>query len=356
MKISGVIAEYNPLHNGHMYHLAEIKKENPDLIIGVISSSLTMRGDISILDKFIKTKEALDAGIDLVIELPLAYSMQRADIFASNAVKLLSLAKVDNIIIGSENNDIKLYEEAYNKDTSINDNTKSMKDNSISLKDFDSNDTLGYFYYKSIKDNNYPITLKTIKRIGNNYKDTKLKEEYSSSTSIRANISEFENYVPFFVAKDKNYLLDEKDIFPMVKYKIISTKPEDLKEIFFVDEGIEYKLKDIRDYNNLDEFITYLSGKKYTKTRMKRMLMYILFNIKKDEMNQITSPEFLRVLGYSNKGKEYLNHLKKDIPIYTNIKEGINPALDIEIRASKVLDSIFGLNLLKLEQKGPITK
>ena len=89
---------------------------------------------------------------------------------------------------------------------------------------------------------------------------------------------------------------------------------------------------------------------------MKRMLMYILFNIKKDEINQISSPNYLRVLGYSNKGKEYLNQIKKDVPIYTNIKDGIHNALDMELKISKILDSIYHLDLLKSEQKGPITK
>ena len=89
---------------------------------------------------------------------------------------------------------------------------------------------------------------------------------------------------------------------------------------------------------------------------MKRMLMYILFNIKKDEMNKISPPNYLRVLGYSNKGKEYLNQIKKDVPIYTNIKEGINNVLDIELKISKILDSIYHLDLLKKEQKGPLTK
>ena len=88
MKIVGIIAEYNPMHNGHMYHLEEINKEKPDIKILVLSGALTMRGDLSIYNKFIKAKEALQAGIDIVIELPLAYSMQRADIFASNALAI----------------------------------------------------------------------------------------------------------------------------------------------------------------------------------------------------------------------------------------------------------------------------
>ena len=91
MKIVGTIVEYNPLHNGHILHFNKIKEQNPDLVIGVMSSSLCMRGDLSIFDKFKKTKQALNLGYDIIIELPLALSMQRADIFSNNAVKLLNL-------------------------------------------------------------------------------------------------------------------------------------------------------------------------------------------------------------------------------------------------------------------------
>ena len=93
MKIVGLITEYNPLHNGHIHHINEVKKlSNADVLITVMSSSFTMRGDLSLFDKFTKTKQALKAGCDIVIELPLIYAIERADIFAKNAVLLLILA------------------------------------------------------------------------------------------------------------------------------------------------------------------------------------------------------------------------------------------------------------------------
>ena len=141
MKIVGIIAEYNPMHNGHMYHLEEINKEKPDIKILVLSGALTMRGDLSIYNKFIKAKEALQAGIDIVIELPLAYTMQRADIFASNALAILNLAKVNEIIIGSENNEISLYESIYKNNIENRNKDTSMKESSNQLMDLDSNDT-----------------------------------------------------------------------------------------------------------------------------------------------------------------------------------------------------------------------
>ena len=109
LKIVGLIVEYNPLHNGHIHHINEVKtKSNADLIVAVMSSSFTMRGDLSLFNKFEKTKQALTSGIDLVIELPLVYSIERADIFSDNAVKILNLLNVNEIWIGSENNDISL--------------------------------------------------------------------------------------------------------------------------------------------------------------------------------------------------------------------------------------------------------
>jgi len=361
MKIVGLITEYNPLHNGHLYHFNEVKKKtNADLFVLVMSSSFTMRGDLSIFNKFIKTRQALDLGIDLIIELPFVYSVERADIFSLNAVKILNLLNVNEIWIGSENNDISLYEKYYNESINI-DNSTSFNTSYKNKSNLDllSNDLLGYFYYKAIKDNNYNIKLNTIKRIDNNYLDNNLvNSDIQSANAIRNNLNELDKYTPNFVSKDINNILDENKLFIFLKYKILSETPNNLKNIFFVDEGIEYKLKDIINYNNLNNYIDYLSNKRYSKTRIKRMLMYILFNITKDVINKIYQDDinYIRVLGYTNIGKEYLNKMKKNINIYTNIKEGINDILDIEIKISKNLDNIYNTNIFNLEQKGPITK
>ena len=358
MKITGVIAEYNPLHNGHVYHFNNI---NSDLKVLIMSSSFTMRGDLSIFDKFTKTKQALDLGYDLVIELPFVYSLERADIFSLNTVSFLNLCKINEIIIGSEENNINLYEKYYkefNKESLNNEGGKSMKQASVSLLPFKSNDILGFFYYKAIKDNNYDIELKTIKRIGNDYLDKDLNESYSSASSIRLNLDQIDKYVPDFVSIDKNKILDENNLYNYLKYQILYLSLDELKNIFMVDEGLENKLKSIYQYNNLNDYISSLVSKRYTETRIKRMLAYILFNIKKNDINEIYNNkiDFIRVLGYSDKGKKYLNEIKKDVNIYTNIKEGINKALDIELKISKILDSIYNLDLLKHEQGAPIDK
>lgn len=358
MKIIGMIVEYNPLHNGHLIHFNKIKEKNPDLVIAVMSSSFSMRGDLSIFDKFKKTEQALNLGVDIVVELPLIESMQRADIFSYNAVRLLHELNVDEIVMGSETNDISLYESLYQKDIESKSKDKSLKTTSV-VSNLSSNDTLGYYYYKAIKTNGYQILSTPIQREVSDYNDLNIHHEnIASATAIRNNLNDIDKYTPSFVAKDKDLILDEAKLFDYIKYRILSSSPSDLASIFFVDEGIEHKLKDIKDFKDLDSFITHLSSKKYTKTRMKRMLMYILLNIKKDEVNQINVEDtnVIRILGYSNKGKDYLSQIKHDLTLYTNIKEGLNPVLDIELKVSKVLDSIYDLDLLKQEQKGPILR
>ena len=359
MKIVGLIVEYNPLHNGHIHHINEVKaKSNADLIVAVMSSSFTMRGDLSLFNKFEKTKQALTSGIDLVIELPLVYSIERADIFSDNAVKILNLLNVNEIWIGSENNDLSIYDDYYKKENEIN--NKEDYSNSYKNKsniDLLPNDLLGYFYFKSIKKNNFNIELKTIKRINSNYLDEKPSDKYiTSSLSIRNDISLLDEYTPKYVSDNKNNILDENSIFKYLKYRILSSDKCELKEIFFVDEGLENKLETIKNYPDLNSFINSLVSKRYTKTRIKRMLVYILLNIKKNDINEIYSNDidFIRVLGYSDNGKNYLSEIKKNLNIYTNIKEGINKALDIELKASKILDAIYNNDLFKLEQKGPV--
>ncbi len=362
MNIVGIIVEYNPLHNGHMYHFNKIKElENPDLIIAVMSSSVTNRGELSLFDKFKKTEQALNLGIDIVVELPLIYACQRADIFALKAVNILNSFKVNKIYIGSEENDIKLYEKAYKLLNEKNDIIKEYINQGLSYKEaiskiinLNPNDMLGYSYFKAIKENNYNIELKTIKRNSSSYDElTPSSDNITSAKAIRYNLKLLKDYTPSFVSKDINYILDNNKIFDYLKYIILTKSKDDLKNIFFVDEGLENKLYDIKNYNNLDEFINYLSTKRYTKTRIKRMLIYILFNISKDLATTALNENIIRILGFNDNGKSYLNQIKKELNYYTNIKEGINNTLDIEFKASKIIGTIYNLDLQSKEQKAP---
>ena len=121
MNIVGIIIETNPFHNGHMYFINEIKeKYQPDLIIAVTSTSFTMRGEISIINKFDKTNALLKAGIDIVLEFPFILSTQSSDYFASNAISILNTIGVNHIICGCESDDINNLHNFYNLESSDN--------------------------------------------------------------------------------------------------------------------------------------------------------------------------------------------------------------------------------------------
>lgn len=363
MKIVGTIVEYNPIHNGHLYAINQIKKEsNADLIIAVMSGNITMRGDLSIFNKFTKTKQSLIAGIDLIIELPFCYTVHNSDLFAYHTIHLLNLAKVDEIWIGSESNNPNLFIEAFNEFEKIENQKKikklmnegySYKAATNEIYSLPSNDLLGYSYFKAIQKINPNIILKTIKRLGSNYYDNEPKE-FASAYAIRNNKNLANIYCPNFVDIDK--ALDYNKIFPYLKYQIQTKSTNELKDIFLVDEGIENKLHSINNYSNLDDFTSSLVSKRYTKSRIQRMLMYILFNVTKTEMNTILNnlPDYIRILGYNKNGKEYLKIIKKEIKIYTNIKNNIHQSLDVEFKVSTILDNIYNTNNKQLEQTKPI--
>lgn len=360
MKKVGIIVEYNPLHNGHLIHINEIKKQaHADIIIACMSGSFSSRGDLSIFDKFEKTKQALTAGIDLVVELPYVYTVERADIFAKNAVDVLKMLDVDEIWIGSEENNPELYAKAYKKfrnNQKLRDG-KSMKATYLDELPFKSNDILGFFYYKRIMDKKYNIKLKTIKREISNFLDTIIHHEYiASANAIRENINMINDYTPKFVSDSKKKILPEDKLYKYVNYKILTSSTSELKDIFMVDEGFENKLKKEINASSYNEYFESLVSKRYTKARIKRMLDNILINLTKKEINIIQSKDidFIRVLGYNDTGKKYLKSIKKDINILTNIKEGINLAYDIEIRITKLLDFVYNTKLFKKEQSKPI--
>ncbi len=363
MKIIGIVCEYNPFHNGHLYHLKKVKELFPDsLIVLVLNGYFMQRGDVSIISKKDKCQIALSFGVDLVIELPFVYGTQSADIFASASVKILESLKCDYIVFGSESNNIDILnkitdymlnnEEEYNKkvkeylDNGINYPTAMAKALNIDFE-FKSNDLLGISYLKAIKNNNYHIKGITIKRT-NDYLDTTSNDDIISATNIRnkwENNQDIKRYLPKYREKYlKKINLD--DYFNLIKYKIITEK--DLSIYLDVDEGIENRLvKIIDNCTNLDDFIAKIKSKRYTHNKIKRMLVHILIGLTKEDNKKITL-DYLKILGFSKKGQEYLNNIKDklDIPITINKKSLV---YIYEIKASKIYDLVTNGDNLKFE-------
>jgi len=371
MKIIGIVVEYNPLHNGHVKHFNSIPRDKDDIVIAVMSGNLVNRGEISVFNKFDKTALALELGVNLVLELPSVYAIQSGDTFAKRAIEILAYAGCSDVYFGSESNDITLIDKyySYTCKKEYNDNVKKYLKEGLSYKSatlkalegsgllpLAPNDVLGLGYYKAVIENNYPIELHTIKR-DNNYSTPFQTGEISSATSIRLNPSSIQNAVPKYtydMYKAKGFLNTSR-IFNYLKLQILT---HNISDIFLIEEGLDNALKDIYRYNSYDEYLTSINTKRYSIAKISRIMMCILFNIKRSDMEAINhkSIDFIRALGYDDMGQKYLSSIKHDINIYTNIKEGLNDILDYEIKISKVLDTIYNLNNLELEQSSPIKK
>lgn len=355
-QIIGIIGEYNPIHLGHIYQINEIKKKYPNsLIILVTNTSFTERGDVSILNKWNKTKISLENNIDLVVELPFPYATQSADIFANGALKILNYLKINILVFGSESNEIdklsniaktqlnnKKYQEKV-KDylkTGINYPTalsKAIKD-ILGYTISEPNDLLGISYIKEITKNNYPIIPITIKRIGSYY-ETETTTNIASASLIRKKIQENQSISQYIPNNTEKYLyknLTLENYFPYLKYKIISE--DDLSIYQTVDEGIENRLKkEILNTNSWQELIKKVKTKRYTYNKINRMLVHILTSFTKEESKKIKI-DYIKILGFNTSGRNYLNQLKKEIkiPIITSYQKNFSQTLDLEHRASSI--------------------
>ena len=332
MNIIGIIAEYNPFHNGHLYHIEKIKEKYPNsLIILVLNGYFTQRGTISVLNKENKTKISLNNNIDIVLELPFIYGTQSSDIFAYNSIKLLNELKVERIIFGSESNNIDLLNKVVDiqlNDPTYEDKVKEYLDEgnnyptamkkSLNIEEDinNPNDLLGISYIKAIKQINPNIIAETIKRT-NDYHDTLSTDNIISATNIRTKLNNEEditNYLPQNTIEYLNNITNDS-LFNLLKFKILTD--QDLSIYLDVDEGIEYRiLKYINISHNFDELITNIKTKRYTYNKINRMLLHILIGLTKQD-NKNTKLDYLKILGFTLNGQVYLNKIKKDITLPT---------------------------------------
>ena len=366
MEIIGIICEYNPFHNGHIYHLNKIKELYPNsLIILVMSGYFLERGEISLLTKEEKVKIALENNIDLVIDLPTVLAVQSADIFAKNALYILNKLKVNRLIFGSESNDLNWLEKIVDielNDLDYNNRIKSYLDKGYNYptsmaKALNSevittpNDLLGISYIKEIKKNNYQINYETIKRTSN-YHDKKSNNKIISASNIRHKLANQENIKLYLPKESFNNLvtINNTQFFNLLKYNILTNSH--LQDILTVDEGIHHKLKkSIKKAQNLEELTTLIKSKRYTYNRLNRMYIHILLNIKKNTTYTI---DYIKILGFNNRGQAYLNKIKKELDIYLN--PNFNSLIyQIELNASLIYDMLTNQNTYLFEsQNKPI--
>ena len=257
MQIIGLIAEYNPLHNGHLYQINKIKELYPDsLIVLCLGSYFTERGDIGILSKEDKVKISLENGIDLIVELPTIYTVQSADIFAYQSVKILNFLGINTLVFGSESNDLSLLKKLADKQNDIKyqEKVKEYLDNGCNYPsalakalevnfEFKANDLLGISYLKAINKINKNIKVQTIKRT-NDYLDTESRQNIVSASNIRKRFLDNED-ISNLTPCSKLLVKPNYDLyFKLLKLKIMTSNDLDSKSlevIIFNFNNLKYK-------------------------------------------------------------------------------------------------------------------
>ena len=359
MKIVGVIAEFNPFHNGHLYLFNNMKKMFPDAVyILIMSGNFTQRGEPSILDKRSKTEIALKTGFDLVVELPFPFATASSEIFAEGAIELAHALGVTDLLFGSESDDltylnemidIELYNSSFdplvrvylasglNYPTARSQAFNDITGKSIKLP----NDIIASSYLKAIKKNNYNIKAHSIKRT-NDYNSNYLEENISSASSIRKALldgKDITKQVPSFVIP---YLEDIKDsvittnsYFKYLKYKLITDNNDNTYPS--LDKGLLNKLKkNIAKVSSYDELINSVKTKNITYRKIARGLLYYLCDFTIDSKEKMSNITYIRILGLSNKGRCYLNRIKKDcsLPIISKFTREKDDMLALEYKTT----------------------
>jgi len=376
----GVIAEFNPFHNGHLYLFQKIKELFPEepLVI-ILGGNFLERGEVSILNKWDKTELALTYGADLVIELPFVFATQSADYFAHGSISLLKELKVDKIVFGSETNLVSQFEEladiqlthpeyenmvkeemklGKNYPTALSLVLKKLTGKTVQLP----NDILALSYIREIKKQKASIKAISIQRT-NDYHHFS-GNEITSAESIRRLLQEgkeISSYVPKKTQEKITFPISNENYFSYLKYQIM-THWNQLEQFQTVDQDMSARIKKaILSSQSLEELIQKLKTKRYTYNRIQRMLTHILCHFTKEEAKQMCEIEYIRVLGFTNKGKTYLNQMKKQvtIPIITTYSKGNSSMLLLEQRITYCYSLAFPLEIQKQlwkeeYQKGPI--
>lgn len=361
MKVLGLIVEYNPFHNGHSYHMEQSRVLcGADCVVCVMSGNFIQRGEPAIVNKWARTKMALLSGADLVIELPVVYAMASAEFFAFGAVKILdSLGLVDYICFGSESgklDDLDLIADVLCKEPekyrqflkeqlgkgmsypAARENALSLYFSNLPNYSIDpktlmgtSNNILGIEYLKAIKKLNSKITPLTIKRVKNSYNSTEITGSISSATSIRKRIMEelsnFESKALRETLPDASLsILDEEfrngrgPVFSanfecIILSLLRKTSAQQIKTLPYIAEGLENRIKASADNcGSLDELIERTSTRRYTRTRIQRALFSLVTGLTSSELEQFNNaggPQYIRVLGFNQRGRQLLSEAAK---------------------------------------------
>ena len=358
MKIASIIAEYNPFHKGHAYQINKIKEDYTDFIVVIMSGSFVQRGEPAITNKYERARIAINNGASLVLELPLPYATSNAEIFALGAINILnSMGIINRLYFGSED-DVEVLKSLQEKIDKNFDEDKLKKYLSEGMSFIRSrqlamdflteeekeilkrpNNILGIEYLRSLAKLNSSIEARSIKRKNVNHDDDFSLDGFASASHIRRLAYEGEDVSSFLPGYDlvvENKLENYFDIF---KYKMISEKIN-FKDYFDYEEGLENRILENLDAINFHDLIEKVHSKRHSRSRIKRLIIEILLDIKKDLIKNSFEDPYTRVLACDERGIEIFKKSKNKNKIYSfksfyDTSSGITKEmLDNEILAS----------------------
>lgn len=356
MKACGIVTEYNPFHNGHIYHIQQaLKLTNCDCMIAVMSGNFVQRGEPAIVDKWSRTRACLMNGVDLVLELPYPFATQSADQFAYGAIHVLANANVSDIVFGSETNDLATLRKICDDLPNLN-KSKSVsfvKNFSSLYPSFSSNDLLGISYLKALKEYKH-ITPHTIQRT-NAYHSDDMSSSIASASAIRKALLKKQDISnTTIMAKDIINPFTLEQYYPYLQTLLMNADGNDLASILLMDEGMEQLLKaNAKKYFVFEDFLNACVSKRYTRSRIQRTLIQVLTQTKKEEIKNLPPLNYIRILGFNDKGRAYLSTLNKEDCILASKFNQIPEAYrTIELRATQA----YAYPLSLTERKDMIAK
>ena len=362
-KVLGIVGEYNPFHNGHLYHLEQSKKmTSSNYTVAILGGNFTQRGSTSLIDKWSKAEAAIQNGIDLVIELPVLYTTSSAENFADGAIKILdSLKVVDYISFGAETSDVDIlnkfadvlyheprkYKILLSHELSKGISYPKARENAlmIYLNDIrkcvnvlsSPNNILGIEYLKALKKYKSNIMPISIARYESAYNDSSYSGNIASATAIRNIIKNngfdilrrllpSSSYSILIKNIKQGHIIPDISVFEkQIIYNLRKMETSEIAMLPDVTEGLEFAIKKAANScNNLNDLLNIIKSKRYTSTRIQRILLYALLGItKKDiDISKKTTP-YIRVLGLNNRGKFLISEIAKANPkleIITSVK------------------------------------
>lgn len=362
MKAVGLITEYNPFHNGHAYHAQQARQvTNADVVVTVMSGNYVQRGEPAIFNKWRRTELALAGGVDLVYELPFAFSVQPAHIFAEGALTILHDLGVREIVFGAEHAELDFmalakvahkqlvdhadfkqdYRQTYA--TQFNDVLETI----IGFRLENPNDLLGFAYANAAIALGWAdeMVLTPIQRVKAGYHDASLPGGHiASATALRSASEDVSAYVSPQAADwlsegPETYAWSDK-WFDLLKYKVLTTPVEQLELIYQLNDGLAYRLKRLIETNPMvtwDDFQATFKSKRYTQARLQRTLLYTLLQITTEEMKQ--ARPYLRLLGSNGKGRQYVKQQRESITLPTLNRVGkddLTDLLQLDFRAGQL--------------------